>query len=270
MRSTTKTTALALTGAVALASGAYAIGTQADGGSASAGSDDGRSLRWSGPPPDGPGPPPGFDGLADELGVDADRLRDALRDFHEQRRGVLRDDFASALARALDVPVERAKSGLEELKERHRSRFAARLAEELGVEPDEVRAAFDELADRRPSDPFDFAEALADKLGLEGDAVARALWDARPGPPPRGHHPGPPLRDLAAALDVSAAQLREALMELRAGMRADFEERHEALVEFLARRLGLSTEKVEDALGAERAVRRAPRPPGPRPFVPHP
>ncbi len=179
MRSSKKAaTAAALAGAVALASAAYGIGTQAGDGTAEAARD--RSSQN----------PPGlmlrFDGLADELGVDAGELEQALRDFHEQERGELRNSFATALAEALGKPV------------------------------DEVRAALDEV----------------------GPGEGR-----RPGCAPHVS-----LRRLAAALDVTRGELREALRETRAGVDSPFEERHEDLVTFLADRLGLSREKVEEAL----------------------
>ena len=184
MRSSKKAaTAAVLAGAVALASAAYGIGTQTGDGTAEAARD-----RQA---PAGPQVFMRFDGLADELGVDADELEDAMRDFHEQENGELRDAFASALAEALDKPV------------------------------DEVRAALDEV----------------------GPGEGR-----RPGCAPHVS-----LRRLAAELDVTRGELRKALRETRAGTDSPFEERHEDLVTFLADRLGVSRERVEEAL---------PEPPG--------
>jgi hypothetical protein len=179
MRSSKKAaTAAVLAGAVALASAAYGIGTQTGDGTAEA-ARDGRA-----------GPDRAFfmrfDGLAEELGVDADALEDAMRDFHEQEDGELRDSFASALAEALGKPV------------------------------DEVRAALDEV----------------------GPGEGR-----RPGCAPHVS-----LRRLAAELDVTRAELRKALGEARSGVDSSFEQRHEDLVTFLADRLGVSREKVEEAL----------------------
>jgi hypothetical protein len=179
MRSSKKAaTAAVLAGAVALASAAYGIGTQTGDGTAEA-ARDGRAQ-------DEPRLMLRFDGLADELGVDADELEQALRDFHEQEDGELRDSFASALAEALGKPV------------------------------DEVRAALDEV----------------------GPGEGR-----RPGCAPHVS-----LRRLAAELDVTRGELREALGEARSGVDSSFEERHEELVTFLADRLGVSREKVEEAL----------------------
>ena len=179
MRSSKKAaTAAVLAGAVALASAAYGIGTQAGNGTAEA-ARDGRAQ-------DEPRLMLRFDGLADELGVDADALEDAMRDFHEQEEGEVRDAFASALAEALGKPV------------------------------DEVRAALDEV----------------------GPGEGR-----RPGCAPHVS-----LRRLAAELDVTRGELRQALGEARSGVDSSFEQRHEDLVTFLADRLGVSREKVEEAL----------------------
>jgi hypothetical protein len=178
MKNSKAAMAAVLAGAVALASAAYGIGTQTGDGTAEAARDgQGRAeprlfMR--------------FDGLAEELGVDADELEDAMRDFHEQEEGEVRDAFASALADALGKPA------------------------------DEVRAALDEV---RPGEGM------------------------RPGCAPHVS-----LRRLAAELDVTRAELRKALREARAGADSAFEERHEDLVTFLADRLGVSREQVEEAL----------------------
>jgi F0F1-type ATP synthase membrane subunit c/vacuolar-type H+-ATPase subunit K len=198
MRSSKKAaTAAVLAGAVALASAAYGIGTQAGNGTAEA-ARDGRAQ-------DEPRLMLRFDGLADELGVDADALEDAMRDFHEQEEGEVRDAFASALAEALGKPV------------------------------DEVRAALDEV----------------------GPGEGR-----RPGCAPHVS-----LRRLAAELDVTRGELRQALGEARSGVDSSFEQRHEDLVTFLADRLGVSREKVEEALPEPPAPGDRPRfgPGGPPP-----
>ena len=180
MRTSKAAIAAVLAGAVALASAAYGIGTQTGDGTASA---RGESSA-------GDERPRGtffFGGdLADELGVDADELRDALDDFHQQNEGDRRDDFAAALAKALDKPV---------------------------------------------------------------DDVEAALEDAQPGDRRRGPcGPGVSLRRLAAALDVTQAELREALRDVRAGADEAFDARRDALVKFLADRFGLSEDKVRNAL----------------------
>ena len=186
MNSRKAATAAVLAGGVALASAAYGIGTQTGDGNAEAARDGTAQAARDGDRPDGPAFFMRFDGLADELGVDADELEDALRDFHEQERGELRDAFASALAEALGKPV------------------------------DEVRAALDVVG--------------------PGEGM-------RPGCAPHVS-----LRRLAGELGVTRGELRDALRETRAGVDSPFEERHEDLVTFLADRLGVSKEKVEDAL----------------------
>jgi hypothetical protein len=190
--------AAVLAGAVALASAAYGIGTQSGDGTAEA-ARDGRAQ-------DGPRLMLRFDGLADELGVDADALEDAMRDFHDQEEGEVRNAFASALAEALGRPV------------------------------DEVKAALDEVGPGEGGRP--------------------------------GCAPHVSLRRLAAELDVTRGELRQALGEARSGVDSSFEQRHEDLVTFLAERLGVSREKVEEALPEPPALGDRPRfaPGGPPPL----
>jgi hypothetical protein len=206
MRSPKMTTAAVLAGAVALASAAYGIGTQSGDGTATARDGNGRA-DWERAPGPGPGLSLsfGFGDLADELGVDAQELRDALMDFGERQLDEHRDTFAAALAEALGKPV------------------------------DEVRAALDEV-------------------GPGGDG--------RPGCAPHVS-----LRRLAAELDVTRAELREALREARAGERSAWEDRRDDLVAFLADRFGLSEDEVEQALPELPAPGRH-GPPGPPPFGP--
>jgi hypothetical protein len=190
MRTSKAAIAAVLAGAVALASAAYGIGTQSGGGNAAAGEDSAARDRADGPRweiRDGPGVAFfGFGDLADELGVNADELRDALEDFHRERGGELRDDFAAALADALGKPVDDVEAALE------------------AAEPGERR--------RGPCGP------------------------------------GVSLRRLAAELDVTRGELREALREVRAGADEAFDARIDALVTFLAERFNLSEDEVRDAL----------------------
>jgi ClpA/ClpB-like protein len=176
MRSQWKTAGVALAGAVALASAAYGIGTEAGGGTASAARDAGPPAR-------------GFDNLADKLGVDAGELRDALMDFGERQHAKHEDDFAQALADALGKPVDRVKSALEDAR------------------------------------PDGRAEGL------------RAMCN-----------PGGSLRKLANALDVTPAELRKALRQVRENESAEHQARRDDLAEFLADRFNLSKDKVEQAL----------------------
>jgi hypothetical protein len=186
MRTSKAAIAAVLLGAVALASAAYGIGTQTDDGTAAARGERAESDRGERGERDFGPPEALFGDLADELGVDAEKLRDALEDFHRQQEGERGDDFTAALAKALGKPV---------------------------------------------------------------DDVEAALEDAQPGERRRGPcGPGVSLRRLAAALDVTQAELREALTEVRAGADEAFDARRDALVKFLADRFGVSEDKVADAL----------------------
>ena len=218
-------TALVLVGAVGLASAAYGIGSATGGGSATA-------------DPEAPavkrhfeiGPPPGFDDLADKLGVDADELADAMRDFHEQEASEHRDDFTNALAKALGVSADKVEQAFDEIGEVHKVRFDERLAEELGVDAAKVEDAFDAV---RP-----------------------------PRPPVR--HRGEPVDKLAAALDATRAELRKALREVRAGAQSDWEQHQEELAAYLADRFNLDAGDVKEALAdvPRPKIERGPRGPG--------
>jgi hypothetical protein len=239
-------TALVLLGAVGLASAAYGIGSAAGGGSATADPDtsgDRPTLKRHFEI----GPPPGFDDLADKLGVDADELADAMRDFHEQEAGEHRDDFANALASALGISADKVADAFDGIVEVHKVRIDERLAEELGVDAAAVRDALDKVADERPSSPSEFTEALANELGVEAAKVEEALEALRP-PRPPDHHRFAPLRKLAAALDVTRAELREALREVRAGAQSGWEQHQEKLAAYLADRFNLDAGDVQEAL----------------------
>jgi transcriptional regulator with XRE-family HTH domain len=151
--------------------------------------------------------------------------------------------------------------------------FAGDLADALGVNASELRQALRAFHEREHTDRrAEFAAALAKALDVPEDRVTAGLdefhanLDARMegrreafregGPPP---HRGPhrialPLRQLASALDVSRAELREALREIRlarpdrSGMRDRFEEHNAELAAFLAERFDLDVDEVRDAL----------------------
>ena len=254
-------TALVLVGAVGLASAAYGIGSAAGGGAATADPDTPtvkRDFRI--------GPPPGFDDLADKLGVDADELADAMRDFHEQQAGEQRDDFANALADALGVSADRVKEAFDQVVDVHKVRFDERLAKGLGVDADKLTAALEKVMDEHPDSPGEFAEALAGELGVSADKVEDALeaLRPRPGARPPGHHRGEPLRKLATALDVTRAELREALREVRAGAQSGWEQHEDELAAYLADRFNLDAGDVKEALAdlPRPKFERGPRGPG--------
>jgi hypothetical protein len=194
MRTPKAATAAILAGAVALASAAYGIGTQSGDGTASAGGGGERGNRSSG---DWEPPAAAFGDLADELGVDADELRDALSEFHERELRERRDSFATALAEALGKPVDDVEAALEEVGPRQ-GRFPGcaphvslrRLAAELDVTRAELRKALRETraeSDRGFEDHRDDIVAfLADRFGLSEDEVEEALPER-----PRLHWRGP-------------------------------------------------------------------------------
>jgi hypothetical protein len=198
MRSSKAAIAAILAGAVALASAAYGIGTQTGDGNAAARDGDERGSR------SGPVRERAlflrFDGLADELGVDAEALRDALDDFHEREAGERREGFATALAEALGKPADEVEAALEEVRPGDGDRRGCapfvslrRLSAALDVSRSELRQALrDARADEAASmDAFhdDLVEFLADRFGLSEDDVEQALPE-----PPRGrlHGPGGP------------------------------------------------------------------------------
>jgi hypothetical protein len=192
MRTPWRKTAIILTGAVALASGAYAVGTQAGGGSAVAGDDDsgaGRPQFMLHEP---------FDDLADALGVDRDELRDAMADF----RGRHRSDFADDLAAELGVSADKVEDALRETRPTgpgHRcgpgGPDASGLARALDVTPAELRAALGRIWDDRKANRADgqreLAEFLAGRFNVSVDQVEKALDEALPRPPERRFRAGP-------------------------------------------------------------------------------
>jgi hypothetical protein len=180
-------------GAVALASGAYAIGTQVGGGSAVA------EDSADGGPPSFLAEP--LNDLADRLGVDRDELREALEDYRRQHKPRLADEFAGDLADALGKPREEVERALEELREdapppgrleRHcgpglLGTDLRDLARALDVTPAELRRALSEIRPdreiKRAGGPDELAEFLAERFDLSADRAEEALEDALPAPP---------------------------------------------------------------------------------------
>ena len=209
-----QTTALALAGAFALASGAYALGTQADDGNAAAAKSPNAAPAFAG----GPGRPgfghhggpggPAFDSLADRLGVSEAKLRTALEDIAKEHR----TDFAQTLADALSIDRAKVRAALQ--KHRNHPTSPEQLAKELGVSEEKLHDAF--------------------------HAVMRKIRPRGPG------RPG--LDNLANALGVTRAQLEAAFDKLR----ADHDRLRDQFAEELAKRLGLDPSKVQDALEESR------------------
>ncbi len=195
-----------------------------------------------------------FSSLAEELGVDADELRDALRDFHDQKATDRRAAFATALADALGKSREEVEAGAREAV-RHRAGQACEAAGGCARPRGRRRqAALEKVmkADRGDGEhgPEAFFERLADELGVSADAVEEAFREAAPRKFERGgrHHRGPGLSGLASALDVTPAELRNALRTLRASHDADRADHRAELAKFLAERFNLEQSTVEDAL----------------------
>jgi hypothetical protein len=205
-----RTSIIVVGGALAVASVAYGLGTQAGDGTAVADNgqegERGMGIAFRG------GPDCGAAGLADRLGVDEQKLEDALRDYRESHAGDVKMSFPSDLADALGISEDKVQAALDKLHGQRERRFERRfeergalpkppggppaisfhfglplreLASELGVTRSELRAALREVgqngADRMRRESRDLAEFLADRLDLDVDKVLNAL----PAGPPR-------------------------------------------------------------------------------------
>src|SRR5688572_1597185 len=206
-----RTSIIVAGGALAVASVAYGLGTQANDGTAVADSQNGErgarvALERGGPC--------GFSGLADELGVDETKLEQALRDFRSSHDDGMRAGFAADLADALGISEDKVSSALDNLHQQREDRFddhmgprdlppppgGARfhfgpplrdLANELGVTRSELRKALREVGqkagDRFEEHREELAEFLADRFSLDVDEVLDAL--PAEGPRLRSVHP---------------------------------------------------------------------------------
>src|SRR4051794_34466066 len=158
MTARVRNTVLAVVGAALLASGAYALGSQAGGGSASA---------------HGAGQPSGY-----ATGFERHR-------FHDRAAGLGLD----ALANKLGVSTDQLRTALQGVRRDlapQRGDLATKLADALGVTPDKVRAAFEKIrTDARKA----FVAALAKRLNLDQSKVEQALGSL-PGPFFGRRHPG--------------------------------------------------------------------------------
>jgi AraC-like DNA-binding protein len=239
-----RTTAFALAGAVALASGAYALGSQASDGSAAAAKGDARAGFGHGFGPGrvgGDGFRPGFDALADRLGVDEADLHAALEDIGADRK----DDAAQRLADALGIEAAKVEQAFENVRPERPARprvrrpgaFAAALAKELGLSTAKVRAAIEKRRGHR-GDPGDLAAELGVSEERLHEAFHAVMGEIRP------HRPG--LANLAKQLGVTQAQLEAAFEKLR----DQKDELRDEFAKELADRLNLDVAKVQDALDA--------------------
>jgi hypothetical protein len=270
----TKKTAAALSGALVLASGAYALGTQTGDGTALAGGKITSSAGTkAGAPPGRPGGPRDLSGIAGQLGVTEAKLRAALEDLRPDR-GAAEDEHQAALAKALatELGLDAAKvtAALEKFhgdrkvvrRERHGDRlqrFDDALAAKLGVDAAKVRSAFDALKpgpDRRVGKPA--LADLAKQIGVSEDKLRAAIADLRPGPGRGfGRRGGPgrlggpaPVAGLAKELGVTQAKLRAALQKIRGDLAKQHEAERDAFVTKLAAKLGVTEAKVKEVIGS--------------------
>jgi hypothetical protein len=266
----TKNTAAAVTGALVLASGAYALGTQTGDGTALAGGKPTPAKAGAPGPGHRFGGPRDLSGIAAQLGVTEAKLRAALEDLRPDRRAGKdehQDALAKALAKELGLDEAKVTAALEKLhgnrkvvrRERRGDRlqrFDEALAAKLGIDAAKVRSAFDSLRpgpNRRADKPG--LGDLATKLGVSEDKLRSALDDLRPGRLGRpGHdvrrHGGPGPAALAKELGVTEAKLRAALEKIRPDLGQDHQAERDAFLAKLAAKLGVSEAKLKDVIGS--------------------
>ena len=261
MKSQKQMALLGLGGGVALASAAFAIGSQVGGGSAVAGtSAETTAAAETRPVHNGGGKPGGprgafFGDLATKLGVEESKLKAALEDLRPAKAD--RDEHVADLARILNLDEARVQAALDKVRpERVHRRgppdgLVAELAKDLKLDEAKVRAAFERLRPERPSErgaPPDkdaFLAALAKELGVPVADVRESLADHRRGHGPdehkRGGPGGPASAELAKELGVSTETLDKAFETLHEERRAEFAKE-------LAAKLSISPDKVEEVL----------------------
>jgi Spy/CpxP family protein refolding chaperone len=266
-----KKTAAAVGGALVLASGAYALGTQTGDGTALAGGKPTPAKAGAPPGPGRHGGPRDLSGIAAKLGVTEAKLRAALQDLRPgpgAKKDEHQDALAKALASALGLDQAKVSAALEKLHgdrkviRRDRrgdrlNRFDEALATKLGIDAAKVRAAFDSLKpgpNRRVAKPG--LADLAKKLGVSEAKLRAALGELRPGRPGPGfRRPGGPGGPRAAALakelGVTEAKLRAAMEKIRPALEKQHEAERDALIAKLAAKLGVSEAKVKDVIGSE-------------------
>lgn len=130
--------------------------------------------------------------LAKELGIEASKVRSALADARQDRRG---PPALADLAKALGVSAAKLRSALEATRPRAgrphggriQRRLVAALAKALDKDASEVRAALRKVRAVKQKEHSarrdEFAQKLADKLGISVDRVKSALPVGGP-----GHH----------------------------------------------------------------------------------
>lgn len=277
MTTRAKQTAIAATAALALASGVYALGSQADDGSAqaarAAGATTTTTTTDTGPRGwrDGPGGPggPGLDTLAQKLGVSVAKLQSAFQAVKPSgdRRGDRRAAFTKALATELGVSTTQLTAALDKLRPpepggRHGdgpAGFAKALGAALGIDAAKVRAALDANRPQQGSPPS--LDGLAKSLGVSTTTLQAALQKVGP-PMGPGHGPGgpggpegrgpkgPPAAALAKELGLPPAKVTAALTKLRASMEKEHAAKRAAFTAALAKQLGIPQAKVAAAFAS--------------------
>jgi transcriptional regulator with XRE-family HTH domain len=275
MTTRTKKLATLLAGAVALCSGAYALGSEAgDGGAVAAGTRGSGGTAVNGTNVSQSGRPArvlrrrggfGLSTLADRLGVSETALRDALRAIRDAKTPAQRrTELVQALASALGRPAADVQAALDRVKPARadrRDEVAAAIGNELGVDAAKVQAAFDQLrqhfrerdrdrngpgrrgrrGDRRDA----LVNAIASATGADAATVRAALQKVRQDLGPRRgdrrDRRDDVRRRLADALGVTAAQLDAAFDKVRTDQR-------NAFATDLAQRLKIDVAKVQGAL----------------------
>lgn len=217
------TTGLILGGAVALAVGAYGVGSQADGGSAAA---KGAATAYG--QGYGPGPGGGFGGrgrflddAASQLGVTPAALRSALESLRGERRDDRqgkRDELATSLAASLGVPVAKVQAALDKLAPKgKRGRWRGdRGAPPPGGAPPPLRGR------RGPGGPGGPGRGL-----LRADRLVSAL---------------------ATELGVPKADVQKAIETFRTKEESEHAAQRDAFAQKLADKLGISVDKVKSVL----------------------
>jgi hypothetical protein len=274
MSTRTKTLAAVTVGAVALASGAYAVGSTTGGGSATAAN----SSQGANTSADDPW----IKTLAAKLGVQPDKLAAALDELRPTKGPPKgpgsgpRDDLAQSLADALSLPKADVQAALDKVLPKpvrpgppgkagpgrgpgpgrfreKRNDFAAALAKKLGIDESKVQAAIDKFRPGRNGPPD--MSAVAKELGVSPAKLKSALQDLRPGREVR-HRGGPGkdldslAADLAKELNVDEAKVKAALDKVKSDHQQQEQAEWDTFVKALADKLGLPVEKVQQGLGS--------------------
>jgi hypothetical protein len=197
-------------GAVALAFGAYALGARSNSGAdaadnpvasgqpsvvastsaPSAAASGSSTARDCGPR----GAGRGLQDLATQLGVSQDKLKAALDAVKSKRSGSARQSLVDALAAELGVSADSVQNALKSARDQaapgrpwrkpDADALAASLAKSLNLDEAKVKAALDKVRSdaqqRFEQERKQFADDLAQELGLPVDKVEKALSPAKP------------------------------------------------------------------------------------------